>query len=186
MAERAIAINRVLVERFGSEIVLDQATCLPHVSLAMGCLDPEDLDAAGQILRQIARDNPVGALTIIGIATTANAEGQRVSSLLIDKTEPLQRVHEQLMHGLSPFLTYDATEQMLYGQGPVSPTTLDWIADFPKKSSLAFFWPHITLGYGGVPAVDLPISFAATHLALCHLGNHCTCRKVLTSVEWGG
>jgi len=27
-----------------------------------------------------------------------------------------------------------------------------------------------------------PIDFNVAELALCHLGNHCTCRRVLTSV----
>jgi hypothetical protein len=167
-----------------SEIVLDAETCLPHVSLAMGCIDPKDLDAIGRILRQFALENPPEELTVIGVAVITHAKGRKVSSFLIDKTEPLQRLHEEVLGRLSPFFTYDVTGPMLYGSGPISATTLAWIRDFPSKSSLDFFWPHITLGYGEASALDRPTSFIATHLALCHLGNHCTCRKVLTSVEW--
>ena len=35
MADRAMAINRGLVEQFGSEIVLDAGSCLPCLSLAL-------------------------------------------------------------------------------------------------------------------------------------------------------
>ena len=179
VAEQAMAINHSLVERFGSEIVLDAETCLPHISLAMGCIDPKDLDAIGRILRQLALENPPEELTVIGVAVITHARGRKVSSLLIDKTEPLQRLHEEVMGRLSPFFTYDVTGPMLYGKGPISDTTLAWIRNFSCKSSLDFFWPHITLGYGEAPAIDQPVSFVAPSLALCHLGNHCTCRRVL-------
>jgi hypothetical protein len=106
-----------------------------------------------------------------------------VSSWLIAKTSALQDLHEQALRRLAPFFTYDATESMLFGQGPAAPTTLAWIRDFPHKSSLAFFWPHITLGCGEAPGIDRPAAFAVAALALCHMGNHCTCRKVLTSVQ---
>jgi hypothetical protein len=186
LAEKAIRINHALVDRFGSEIVLDRQTCLPHVSLAMGCVDTKDLDTVGRLLVQVAGDNPPGPLTVIGVAIITNAIGQRVSSWLIAKTEPLQRLHEQIMHTLAPFFTYDVDASMLHGQGPIAASTLAWIRDFPSRSSFAFFWPHITVGYGEAPSIDTPVSFTAVSLALCHLGNHCTCRKVLTSVEWGG
>jgi hypothetical protein len=186
VTEQAMAINRGLVERFRSEIILDAETCLPHVSLAMGCIDPKDLDAAGRIIRQIALENPIEELTVIGVAVITLPTGQKTSSLLIDKTEPLQRLHEEVLGRLSPFFSYDVTGPMLCGSGPISDSTLAWIRDFPCKSSLDFFWPHITLGYGEASALDRPAPFMATHLALCHLGNHCTCRKLLTSVEWGG
>ena len=186
VADKAIAINRLLVERFGAEIVLDATTCMPHISLSMGCIDPMDADAIGHVLREIAMENPLGTLAVIGTAVLVNAKGQKVSSFIVDKTEPLQRLHEQVMRRLSPFFTYHVTESMLYGRGPIAPTTLAWIRDFPSTSSLAWFLPHITLGYGQAPAIDLPFGFTVSKLALCHLGNHCTCRKVLTSVEWAG
>ncbi len=47
--------------------------------------------------------------------------------------------------------------------------------------------PHITLGYGQAkPPFSFPVAFAAARLALCHLGNHCTCRKVLASCRLSG
>jgi len=44
--------------------------------------------------------------------------------------------------------------------------------------------PHISVGYGEITGLPSPIEFRATQLALCHLGNHCTCRKVLASAEF--
>jgi len=186
MAEQVMAINRGLVERFGSEIVLDASFCLPHLSLAMGCVDPKHLGVIGPKLQEIARENPPGPLTAIGLAVMTSATGRQTSRILIEKTGPLQRLHEEVMVRLSPFLSHDVTESMLGGSGPFSAGTLAWIRDFRSRSSFAFFWPHITLGHGAAAPLDRPISFVASALAMCHLGNHCTCREILTSVGWRG
>ncbi len=70
-------------------------------------------------------------------------------------------------------------------------STLLWIKHYPEKSSFENFFPHITIGYGEIDdysfgsrkAGSLPMRFTASKLALCHLGNHCTCRKILASAE---
>jgi hypothetical protein len=68
--------------------------------------------------------------------------------------------------------------------GVVAETTLDWIRTYPRKAGYERFDPHITIGYGQGPSdLSLPIPFTASQLALCHLGNHCTCRKVLAGVS---
>jgi hypothetical protein len=71
---------------------------------------------------------------------------------------------------------------MIYGSEKVAETTLLWIKNYREKSSFEMFSPHITIGYGQVGTPAGPIEFRASKLALCHLGNHCTCRKVLVSV----
>ena len=46
--------------------------------------------------------------------------------------------------------------------------------------------PHITIGYGELSHFLFPEEFTASKLALCHLGNHCTCRRVLASFALPG
>ena len=186
LTDRAIAVNRDLVARCGSEIVLEAGSCLPHVSLAMGCIDSRQLDAAGDVLNDIVLESPPGRLTVVGVAVMTSATGRKTSSFIVDKSEALQRLHEEVMGRLWPYFSHDVTESMLHGPGPVSASTLAWIRDFRSRASFARFWPHITLGYGEAAPLDRPIPFAAAALALCHLGNHCTCRKTLASAVWRG
>ena len=63
MSERAIRINEKLVEEFGSKIVLNKDDCLPHISLAMGCIEQGDLVSIEEILKEIAQQCPVKQLT---------------------------------------------------------------------------------------------------------------------------
>jgi hypothetical protein len=70
---------------------------------------------------------------------------------------------------------------MIYGDQEVAESTLLWIKNYREKVSFENFFPHITIGYGQIESRVPQIIFAPSELALCHLGNHCTCRKVLVS-----
>ena len=183
MTTRAIEANAQLVEKFGAKIVLDKNNCLPHISLAMGCAEEEEIPDIGRILEEIAKKTSLGKLHVIGIAISTNSVGEKVSVFQIERAKQLQSLHEEVMGKLRPYLSYDVTKDMLYGPAEVEGSTLLWIRNYRDKSSFANFSPHITIGYGQLNQADLAMEFEACKLALCHLGNHCTCRKILTSVK---
>ena len=183
MMDRAIEANRELVKEFGGKIVLNKENCLPHISLAMGCVDEKDITAIREVLRAIAEKSSLSELKVIGIQTTTSSVGEKVSVFEVEKTRQLQLLHEEVMEKLAAHLSYNVTKDMTYNSGEVGESTLLWIRGYREKSSFANFSPHITIGYGEIENVPLPIEFAASKLALCHLGNHCTCRKVLVSIK---
>ena len=183
VTRKAIEMNAELVEKFGRKIVLNKENCLPHISLAMGCIDEKDISSVGIILQSIAKEFSLSDLRIRGVKSSENSAGERVSVLEIEKTEGLQSLHEEVMKKLTPYLGYDVTADMIYGDEDVAETTLEWIKNYRENSSFARFYPHITIGYGRAEEQQFPISFTAAKLALCHLGNHCTCREVLLSIE---
>jgi len=185
MTQAAIQANRMLVREFGSKIVLNTEEPLPHISLCMGCLEEADIEVVGNLLKEAAGANVPTMLRVSGIRITKNAVGEEVCSFEIARTEQLQALHEQIMHKLTPYLSYDVTEDMLFAAEPMSESTLLWIRNYREKSSFANFRPHITIGYGGSANLSYPAKFRLAKLTLCQLGNHCTCRKVLASVELG-
>jgi len=181
MTSRALEINARLVTNGDAEIALNRTDCLPHLSLAMGCMDEADVSAVQKRLESLARRTSVSQLRVMGIIASVNSRGETTALLNVDRTEELQRLHEQVMEEMASFFHYEVSEAMIHDD-VVSGTTLDWIRTYPQKAAYEHFRPHITLGYGQVPAgLSVPIPFRAARLALCHLGNHCTCRKVLWS-----
>jgi len=183
MTEKAIQANAELVEKFGKKIVLNRQNCLPHISLAMGCIDEKDIAPIGRLLEPVAKENPLGDLRVIGIYTSTNARGEKVSVLEVEKTEQLQALHEKVIKKVTPYFSHDVTSQMMYGNEEVAETTLLWIKNYSEKASFANFFPHITIGFGQIESGGFPITFTASKLALCHLGNHCTCRKILVAID---
>jgi len=183
MADKAVSVNKGLLKQCADQIVLDKENCLPHISLAMGCIDERDIADIETVLQTIAEQSSLGQLSVIGIHTGTNSAGEKVSLFQIEKTEALQSLHKEVMQKLAPYFSYDVTADMLFSTTKVSESTLAWIKNYPENSSFDRFFPHITIGYGEINELSFPIEFAASKLALCHLGNHCTCRKILASVE---
>lgn len=183
MMDKAIEANTELVEKLGRKIVLNKENCLPHISLAMGCIDERDIAAIEEVLERIAKENPLGDLRIISVRTTTNSRGEKVSVFEVEKTKELQSLHKKVMEELAPYFSQDVTGEMIYGDEEVAETSLLWIKNYREKASFANFLPHITIGYGEIENQQVPMNFAASRLALCHLGNHCTCREILISIE---
>jgi len=183
MTDYAIEVNRELLKTFDNKIILNYENCLPHISLAMGCIDEKDISDIEKILRDIAKKYSFRELRVVDICAETIPTGKKVSGFKIEKTKELQLLHEEVMQRLAPYLTYDVIIDMVFSPPEVEEATLFWIRNYPEKSSFENFSPHITIGFGETDKVEVPIKFAASKLALCHLGNHCTCRKVLVSTE---
>jgi 2'-5' RNA ligase len=183
MVDKTIAANRELLKQCADKIVLDKESCLPHISLAMGCIDESDIADIEKVLQATAKQSSLGQLSAIGIQTSENSAGEQVSVLQIERTEALQSLHEEVMRRLAPYFTYDVRVDMVLSPPLASESTLAWIKNYPEKSSFEKFSPHITIGYGEINDYSFPIEFAVSKLALCHLGNHCTCRKILAFVK---
>ncbi len=186
VARLVIEANRRLV-RGGKGIVLDESTRLPHISLAMGCIEPGQINSIGKTLSIAVNDCLFDELTLTGIVTVLNAAGEPNSLFAVAKTEALQTLHERIMEAMEPYVSRDVTPEMVCGDEEPAQSTLAWIRDYRKKAAFEAFFPHITIGYGTVTEpMTFPIRFAVPQLALCHLGNHCTCREVLVSVRLPG
>jgi 2'-5' RNA ligase len=181
--ERAIEINRQLITDHHPKIVLGKEDRLPHISLAMGCVDEADIEAIQELLEKLVQETTVDRLSLVGVLSWTNSHGETTSVLEIERTEELQSLHERVMEEMKPFFRHDAVKDMIHDD-VVTPSTQEWIRDYPAKASFDRFVPHITLGYGEAkPDLFFPHLFRATRLALCHLGNHCTCREILASAN---
>ena len=183
MMDRAIEVNAELVKKFGKKIVLNKENCLPHISLAMGCVDEKDIADVEKVLKPIAEQYPMWDLRVIGVRGGTNSVVEKVSVFEVEKTKSLQSLHEEVMENLAPYFSYDVTSDMIYAGAEVEESTLLWIKNYPEKSSFSNFSPHITIGYGEMNNFSFPIKFGVSRLALCHLGNHCTCREIILSIK---
>lgn len=184
VSDWAIETNRALVRQGNTEIRLHAQTCLPHVSLAMGVLSSDDIPEMAERLTGAWQEHPVNELESLGIAVIKNHRGRFISSLALKPTACLQQLHEYIMQTAAPYLGHNNVEaHMFSGDDPIAETAIQWVSAYDQKAAFQDFQPHITLGYG-TPQVDTyPDTFHPCALALCHLGNHCTCRDILWSLD---
>lgn len=182
---KVIEVNQALLKTFDKKIVLNKQNCFPHISLAMGCIKKDDIPKIGTILKDIIENFSPIMLTISDIRAETIPTGEKVVSFEIEKTRDLQLFHETIMNKLSPYFTYNVSLDMIYAlpNKQVEGVTMYWIKNYLKESSFENFSPHITIGIGEIEGeisgIKFPIKFNASELALCHLGNYCTCKKIL-------
>ena len=181
--DQALSINADLVKNHDSDIVLHATQCLPHISLAMGGIDQDDIRHVQQKLQALWRLYPLDdLLRTKGLVYKTNSRGETISSIELAKDKDLQVFHEKVMEHIGPCFEHSITEDMFVGEGPIAQSSLAWVSTFKAEAAHENFWPHITLGYGKAEAAEIRDTFYADSLKLCQLGNHCTCQKVLVSV----
>jgi hypothetical protein len=148
----------------------------------MGGLKEEALPIVTPILDDIASRLPPVHLIFIEIETGTPATGEITSTLRLERTPALQTLHETVMRRMAPYLGNQATAEMFI-DFPVQTASVHWVNTYPTAASFDRFSPHITLGAGASGRLGnegaVPSPGIASRLALCHLGNYCTCRKIL-------
>lgn len=184
VAQLAIDINRSFPDTAKENYALDTKTCIPHITLMMGLIRRDQVPDIGAKLAVVAEGLAALDLQITGYAASTEPDGKVISGLEIAKTPELQKLHEAILDEMSSTFVYDGVEKnMFYSPPPVNEVPLYWVKGFPKTSVREHYKPHITLGLGEPKQEITPVQFNASKLALCHLGNYCTCRDILWSTE---
>lgn len=159
----------------GSPILLNSHNCLPHVTLAMGVIDEDDIAGFKEALSGFDQEAKSLKLTAERTNTYVADNGKHLSEVSIKLTDELHDFRSQVVTALRPmFGNEEPTTDMFYSPPAVEKITTKWVLKFGEE-----FRPHITLGEGQVKALDRPMMFYPRKLALCQLGNYCTCRRVL-------
>lgn len=172
--DRAIAVNQKIIAKYPSKLVLSKTERLPHITLLQAVIDEKNMEAATTILERIAREFEPLKLTA---KLVYKAETSSNSFRVFGNYPELQKLHEQIMQNFKSLISYDA-EAGYFDNDEVSERTIDYVKNFCEKSAYSNFRPHITLGKGEAQE-DEDLSFTASRLAICHLGNFNTCKKVL-------
>jgi hypothetical protein len=179
----ALTWNRKLCELQPANIVLGKFQYLPHISMVMGCIRADQLSQAQAILQSVAAGHRRLELQVPHIRTVNAPSGKKIISFDISRTEGLASLHESMVNAFQPLLTKDADASTINDLPPVSPDAINWINHYIPDHCFDKFWPHITIGFGDPPFELRPFSFQALRLAICHLGNHCTCSKILAETN---
>ena len=179
---RVIEISRNLSEVSDDSFVLNKEDYLPHLTLAMGVIEEEDFFRIERKLKGLVEEHLPLRINISEVKVSVRPDGQKASSLVVKKTKELQKVHESVMEEMSDFFTYDANVSMFFTPPAVRELPLSWVKNYVRTSVYENYKPHITLGVGVAKETKLVIEFDTSKIALCHLGNYCTCRKILVGV----
>lgn len=182
ITEEAIRLNSSLAIKFpDNKTQLNKNNCLPHISLMMGVIDDKKIAEAQKILDRMADKFHSLKLEIYRVSIGTNPKNFIASSLDVRVTSELQSLHESIMNEFAELVSNDAKLEDVIDSVNVDPKTLSWINNYKVNSSFENFSSHITIGFGEIE-MEVPRFFEASELAICHLGNFCTCREILAKV----
>ncbi len=186
--EMAISANRTLLAgNPGGGIRLDSENCLPHIPVAMLPARREDMrEIIAKVDRIVRRCSPM-TVTIDAVAKHRSSMGETVSTFHILRAEILTLFHKIVMNALTPYAALPVGPPIFFEEAPTA--SIDCFHRFQKTSAYERYSPHITLGFGNLPellpGVDFPIRFEAAKAAICNLGSHCTCRRIIAGFDLG-
>lgn len=160
---------------------LDVRSCLPHISLNMCGIRMAALPVLQSHLQKIAGRHPPIYTTGI-LRTKSLPDGQTISEFAIEtiKTTPnpiveLHRSCLALTEGMEiPELPLSAYVQ----SDDLSAEHTQWTTSFRQSVNTHGYHPHITLNVGNLQR-EMEMAIICDRIAICQLGNYCTCRKVL-------
>ena len=178
----ALDTNRMLLSHIPEGIILGKDRNMPHISLLMGCIVDSLLSEVTLRLRAISKKTQALHLSITGIHSH-NSGSHNVISFDIERSNELLALHQLLVNEFKPLLTHDAEEGDFNDAPPIAASSISWVNRFIPDACFDNFWPHITLGFGNYTGTVDPVPFTASRLAICHLGNHCTCSRIIEEVS---
>jgi len=185
----SIGLNGQFLEKTGDfSIVLGEHECLPHISLAMCGIAANRLDELKSVLRGRLRGYVPYEAEFSGYAVVETSGGDTVSGADIIKDEKIIEMQNILASILAEFRSEEITTDFFYGNCMnISDFSLEYSKNYLEKQTGDNFSPHITLGHGNIRDVsayeEFPDFFTCNRLAICHLGNNCTCAGILGTVE---
>jgi 2'-5' RNA ligase len=172
VAAKAVALSAALPEGESQGLRLDDDH-VPHVTLMQLFARVNELDHV-----EARVDDTLSGIAPLSLRVTGGGHATNTVWMAIEKTPQLVELHEGFMEALRGLERPDGGTGAFFGDDARLRDVL-WVASYRLKSSFHHFEPHITLGHGSTAPHVEPLAFIADTVALCHLGRHCTCRRVL-------
>jgi len=172
------ATARDLNARLSGTLKFD-ATHLPHLTILQQFVPTRKLGEAEAIVGSIADGLRPLRLSVPGIVTEPFHETE-VWYWPVEPSGALTALHDAVSSELTSLACEGAADAFYTDDGEViRDSTVAYVSNFSRTSAGSNFHPHITLGLGHGESRRDSFAFDADHVAVCHLGNFNTCRKVL-------
>lgn len=167
---------------------LNKKDSFPHITLAMGVIDEKDLPKAEERLSKIAEkfSSLDLEIEIINFTIMPQPENKKSYQFVLKPTQELKALHAIIMKELLPLFSYKVDLGMFYKEDEeLHEVSMFWVKNYAKNHQTSEdFKAHISLKCRSAQFNKFPIKFSASKLALCHLGDYCTCRKILFSIDF--
>ncbi len=184
--QKIVAIHKQLNTGDNEQSIALGDVCLPHLSLAMGGLKVQNREALFKTIEEIGNSFRGIKLHFDHISQHQNTKGENINSLEHQNNDTLKTLHQDIISETANLLEDKVTAEHFTGNEKPNQDSINWVNDYFEKHSLKNFNPHITLGTGVFDGNFEEFKAFFKRLAVCHLGNYCTCREILFETSLRG
>lgn len=176
IADICIRVNQNDPKRymtFGKDVI-------PHITLVMGIISKNDIKKISALINAIAKKYLPIELEISKFQYELNDKNTKHYAFEISITKKLLNLQQEILRKIAPYLKHNKiTKAMFYNSDINLETKRNFASIIKTQTDMKSFQPHITLLCSRPKYDKFPIQFTAGEIALCHLGRHGTCRKIL-------
>lgn len=194
LVKRAFEINERLIHEFPEGFKLDESH-VPHISILQRYVRTTDLKKVFDAVKNVISSENVASLqlTAVKIECLASEGSEGLAVIVISPTKDLLNFQSKLIDALKPYVENNGTSTAYYVTPEEDPNineaAMEFVENYIPDHSGKNFVPHVTVGVNTIEALEkisnepfTPLKFSAVGIAVYHLGNYGTARKVLK--EW--
>lgn len=178
LIQRCYVLTKKICRSIQEDTGEQQYEFSPHITLVAGCVNENNISHLCACIEDIAKKFSPLALRAITLSYKENLFG-----LVIEKTDMLQYIHEEVVQQCMPYMIIDAQKAAFVHVQDVGEHTILWATNFVRQSSFKNFFPHITLGIGEKEEENLDIVFTVSRISLWQLGRYGTCSTSIYSAS---
>lgn len=149
---------------------------IPHISVLMGCAESSDYKKIYLAVEKIAKNQKPLELEIIKNNTY---------SLHTNRSAELKKLQKKLINNISKYFSQDCDfKSLLEDKNYIfDEKSRVWVNTYITDSAYEKYNPHITIHAQTTEKINLPTKFITNRLAVCHMGDRGTCRKILFEIK---
>ncbi len=181
--EEIINLNKWLT---GSKdaFLQNSINCIPHITILMGCVEESNIPELEIRLWQLSWKLKWLHIESLWIEKFTLPDGNLWPYVAIAESKELQYLYDSVIDILRPLMHYNVQREHFAVPEDINNITLEWTIRNTKKAKWAPFHPHISIGIGDMATTEYSRSFGAKWIGIYQIGNYCTCRKELFSLNF--
>jgi 2'-5' RNA ligase len=151
---------------------------IPHLSLSMTVANDTGIpNQIAEIITQLSAF-PTLTLTVKGLESYTNSEGETVHWLRFENYTMLTKLHQKAV-GIFPSAATENFGKDAFANNEARLADMEYVRHFQEQHALEHFQPHITLGIGEAQLstdwTGKTVTFS--QVGIYQLGKYCTCAQ---------
>ena len=160
------------------KILLGHEKNVAHISLWIGIISDSKIEELHQKITNLMQQKKLPEIVITNI-DYAKKTSNPVFSFQVEKNESLSQWHHSISKIAEKYTVKCPANENHFNEKKNHNSSLNYLDKYYSQKN---YQPHITLGFGTHKEDITMNSFLPNGIAIYHLGNHCSCHRLIKKI----